>query len=228
MSGFGEISEPSTRTAWEDWDDVLQKEAYPELRLQKTMEPPTEIDTFIILEGRYLYDRVKNQHELVHVNSIPEVNLHLYKSKLENNYICIIKDYNLVQSSEIVELLKEYIVTSSDVIAVLTKPLVEYQVAQFVNEEYVIRSLNTSTQTSRNINCKYPSLEQPNIIAGVAAGALSLREIVDKPAVILVCYIEHPEEQKIYELQDLLDKLHVIPKVDQANRSSILNSNLYI
>lgn len=30
MSSFGEISEPSTRTAWEEWDDAVVKESYPE------------------------------------------------------------------------------------------------------------------------------------------------------------------------------------------------------
>ena len=26
MSTFGEINEPSSRTAWEDWDDILTSE----------------------------------------------------------------------------------------------------------------------------------------------------------------------------------------------------------
>lgn len=31
MTTFGEINEPSSRTAWEDWDEVLFTENYIEL-----------------------------------------------------------------------------------------------------------------------------------------------------------------------------------------------------
>lgn len=79
------------------------------------------------------------------------------------------KDYNLVQSSEIIELLKDYITNSTDVIGIVIKPLVEYQVSQLVTTDYVLRSLLTSEQVSRGIS-DIASLEQPNIIAGVVAG----------------------------------------------------------
>lgn len=144
------------------------------LSLKEEYEVPDDIDTFLIFEGRFFYDLVKVQRELEHINAIPEVNLHLYKSKTENIYICVIKDYDLVQSSEVVELLKDFITKSKDVVGVLTKPLVEYQVAQLVTKDHVIRSLYTTNQISRRIDSSYPNLEQPNIIAGVAAGGKKL------------------------------------------------------
>ncbi|KAJ8716681.1 hypothetical protein PYW07_003308 [Mythimna separata] len=228
MTTFGEINEPSSRTAWEDWDDVISSENYVDLHLEKTVEVPQQIDTFIILEGRYLYDCIRAHHQLEVVNASPEVNLRLYRTRKMNNYVCMIRDYNLILSSEIVELLKKYIDVSTDVIAILTKPLVEYQVSELVTKDYVIRSLATSKQSSIGLDINFPHLEQPNIITGVSAGVLSWREITDKPAVALVCYIEHPEELQIQELFNLLEKLKVIPHVEKTHRNNLLNSNLYI
>lgn len=87
-----------------------------------------------------------------------------------NNYVCMIRDYNLILSSEIVELLKKYITVSTDVIAILTKPLVEYQVSELVTKDYVIRSLSASKQSANGLDISFPYLEQPNIISGVSAG----------------------------------------------------------
>lgn len=81
----------------------------------------------------------------------------------------MIRDYNLILSSEIVEMLKKYINVSTDVIGVLTKPLVEYQVSELVTHDYVIRCLSTSKPT-RDLDKTFPHLEQPNIISGVSAG----------------------------------------------------------
>ncbi|KAJ8723297.1 hypothetical protein PYW08_003209 [Mythimna loreyi] len=228
MTTFGEINEPSSRTAWEDWDDVLCSENYVDLHLEKTVEAPKQIDTFIILEGRYLYDCIRAHHELDLVNACSEVNLRLYRTRKMNNYVCTIRDYNLILSSEIVELLKPYINISTDVIAILTKPLVEYQVSELVTKDYVIRSLSTSKQSPNTLDINFTHLEQPNIITGVSAGVICWREITDKPAVALVCYIEHPEELQIQELFNFLEKFKVIPHVEKTQHNNLLNSNLYI
>ncbi|CAB3226748.1 unnamed protein product [Arctia plantaginis] len=172
MSYFGAISEPSTRTAWEDWDDDVLKESFPELCFQSDVKPLQDIATFIILEGRYLYNCVRDQKELEHINSVPEV-------------------------------------------------------SQLVTTDYVLRSLLTTKQIPRDTISNIKRLEQPNIIAGVVAGALCLREVLDKSAATLVCYIDS-EEQDIHELQDILGKHKVILHVDKMKRNNLLNSNLYI
>lgn len=45
---------------------------------------------------------------------------------------------------------------------------------------------------------------------------------------VVVCYIEHPEEVQIQELNNLLEKFKVIPHVEKTHRDNLLNSNLYI
>lgn len=124
----------------------------------------------MILEGRYLAESLKMQLKLQHVNSVPEVNMNLYKLEDSYSYICILKDYNLLLSSEIVELIKPFLTLSRDVIAILTKPLVEYQVSELIIKEYVIRSLSTSKPVTKSLGINFPRLEQPNIISGASAG----------------------------------------------------------
>lgn len=136
------------------------------------MEVPKDIDTLYILEGKYLTDCVKvyNLHKLDFVNTVPGMNLNLFKSKSTNKYICTIKDYNMLLSSEIVELLKPYLMVSQDVTAVQTKPLNEYQSFESTSKDCIIRMVCTTNPPPKELYYVYPKLEQPNFVSGVSAG----------------------------------------------------------
>lgn len=135
------------------------------------MESPEEIETFVVLEGKYLSECIKSQihHRLELINWIPEVNLQLFKIQMCNKYICTVKNYNLVLSSEIVELLRQYLVVSSNVITIQTKALAEYQAMEISSQDCIIRTILTS-KSSKELLVEFPKLEQPNIISGVSAG----------------------------------------------------------
>ncbi|KAM3958963.1 proteasome assembly chaperone 1 [Aphomia sociella] len=226
MTTFGEIVEPSSRTAWEDWDEITSENEFLELQWQGDVGTLKEIETFIILEGKYLSDIVsaQTQHKLEFVNSIKEANLNLFTAN--NKYICIIKDYELVQSSDIIELLKPYISVSQHVITIQTKALAEFQSSEYFNHDCLVRTIHT-TKPSRFHNPNFPKLEQPNIISGISAGVISLREHLGQSGAAVVCYIEYPEDYHIEAIQILLKQLDIIQS-GNAKTSSILNSNLYI
>lgn len=124
-----------------------------------------------MLEGKYLSECIKSQthHRLELINWIPEVNLQLFKVKMCNKYICTIKNYNLVLSSEIVELLRQYLSISSNVVTIQTKALPEYQAMETSAQDCIIRTIRTS-KSSKGLDIDFPKLEQPNIISGVSAG----------------------------------------------------------
>lgn len=115
---------------------------------------------------------IQKRNNLELINSIPEVNLHLFRTKDMKMYVCIINNYNLVLSSEIVELLKPYLALSNDIVGIQTKPLAMYQSAELCNQDCLIRSITTTNIPSKDLNLKYPNLEQPNIITGVTAGGM--------------------------------------------------------
>ncbi|CAG9787736.1 unnamed protein product [Diatraea saccharalis] len=227
MTTYGEIVEPVSRTAWEDWDDITFENSYIKLDWMLKTTVPDIINTLVLLEGKYLYDCVKNQSDnvLTMINSIKEVNLNVHKHQQLNLYICVIRDYNLLQSSEIVEILKPYILVSKNVVAIQTKPLIEFQTHELINKSCLIRTI-CSTKTS-NLNFDYPKLQQPNFISGVSAGAICLREQLDLPGTAVVCYMEHPEVYKVEEIQKLLKELKVISN-DNSGPDNVFNSNLYI
>lgn len=85
------------------------------------------------------------------------------------SYVCIIYDYDIICSSEIIHLLEKYITNSKEVISMITKPLVEYATSEVCHEECVIRRLSTKN-CKNSLLSKYPCLEQPNIISGISAG----------------------------------------------------------
>lgn len=141
---------------------------------QKNVVVPAQIEKFIILEGRYIADSIQSlaRFKLELVNVIQPLNISVYRSESSalEVYVCVLRDYNLLLASEIVDLLKMYFGISSDVIAVLTKPIAEYQATEYTAQEYIIRSLSTTKPSHISITKKIPNLEQPNIISGVTAG----------------------------------------------------------
>ncbi|XP_023934116.1 uncharacterized protein LOC112043083 [Bicyclus anynana] len=227
MCTFGEIVEPVSRSTWEDWDDEIPDIA--SLQWQQPLDTFNKIETLFILEGKFISECVK-MHPQAHlklINSVLEVNLHLYEMA-SNKYVCTIKNYNLLHSSEIVELLKPLIITSDNVVTIQTKTLLEYQTASPVNSPLIIRELSTSKPAPKLWDGKFKRLEQPNIISGVAAGVLCLREHLDLSATTLVYYIEHSEEYQTDEIQQILEKLKIINSICSTQVNGILNSNLYI
>lgn len=138
----------------------------------KDVAVPAEAQTFFILEGRHIADSIKSltKYKLELVNVIQPLNINIYRTEGSESYVCVLRDYNLLLASEIVELLKLYITGSKDVIAVLTKPIVEYQASEYMGQEYIMRSLSTTKPPLLSLVNTIPKLEQPNIISGVTAG----------------------------------------------------------
>ncbi|XP_050348500.1 uncharacterized protein LOC126772256 [Nymphalis io] len=229
MSTFGEIVEPVSRTTWEDWDESYIEDNVTTIQWQLPIEIPKRIETFFILEGKFLADyiKVQSQDHLKFLNSNIGVNLYLYELMSSDNYVCTVKDYNLLKSSEIIELLKPFIYKSEDVITIQTKPLMEYQTASLGMQSWVIRKLTTSILSKKSWDFNFAKLEQPNILSGVAAGAVCLREHINLSATALVCYIEHIEEYQTNEIHKLLEKLEIIDTCS-VKCNGILSSNLYI
>lgn len=228
MSSFGEIVEPGTRTAWEDWDENIQEDSRPKLMWQSDVQVPDEIHSLFILEGRHISNSIKSltKFKLQLQNAIQEANLKLYRTEATQVYICVLSDYNLLLASEIVELLKPYITVSKNIMGIITKPFVEYQATEYTGQQYVMRSLSTTKPLAKPLAMNVPKLEQPNIVSGVTAGVINLREIMNESGAAIICYMEHNEEYQINELQELLNQLNF--GMVQSQPGSISNSNLYI
>ncbi|CAH2047265.1 unnamed protein product, partial [Iphiclides podalirius] len=74
---------------------------------------------------------------------------------------------------------------------------------------------------------EYPKLEQPNILSGVSAGVIILREQLDLMGVAIICYVEYTDDYQVKEIQKILNKLG-IGSISTSGFSEIINSNLYI
>lgn len=139
------------------------------LQWQNKVEINHVIDTFYFIDGKYLKNFIDLQsQQLQLVNEIKEVNLRIYKIKLLHKYLCTMGDYDIVLSSEIVELLHPYLESCKNVIMIQTIPISEYRSSHLVHP-CIIRGLYTSAVTNKT-EFGFPKLEQPNIISGVAAG----------------------------------------------------------
>ncbi|XP_030035457.2 uncharacterized protein LOC115451310 [Manduca sexta] len=224
MSTFGEIVEPSSRNVWEDWDETNEDINIVQLHWKRENEP-NHIGTLIILEGKYLFDSLKQSENMDMVNSVTGIHMDLYRIKASSDYVCVLKDYDLVLSSQIVDLMKTYITVSDEVIAILIKPLATYHSSGDQLQDCIIRRLSTKAD-STSMLMNYLKLEQPNIISGVSAGAICLREVLNLPGSAVVFYMEQLENNEVNELYKLLRNLNIL--VGKQKYNSILSSNLYV
>lgn len=114
------------------------------------------------------------------INCVPEVHLHMYRIISYNKYIVVIRDYNLLQTNDLLEFLKPLLIQAHDVMVVQTKPLADYMSLEPLgNQNSVIRTVVT-TKPGAAADTPYPRLEQPNMITGVAAGGNQFSRNVTK------------------------------------------------
>lgn len=134
---------------------------------------PKEIGTLFVIEGKYLADCIKLQShlKLELISTVTEANLNIYKAE-NSDYLCTVRDYSLIMSSQIVELLRPLLQDCADVVAIQTKPLSGYQTTNLFPQNCIIRTVSASVTLARKLD--YPLLEQPNIISGVSAGGITL------------------------------------------------------
>ncbi|CAK1585445.1 unnamed protein product [Parnassius mnemosyne] len=229
MSLFGEVVEPISRNIWEDWDEIIieRDDSNSKLHWDNEVVINKTIDSFYLLDGKYLKQFVNTTH-LQLINTVKEVNLNIYEihTHTHNKYICTIMDYNLILSSEIVQLLQPYFEFCKNVLTVQCISMSEYRTNQLNIQPCLIRGIYTSKALNTS-ELDIPKLEQPNILSGVPAGVITLRQHLDQMGIALICYVEYTEDYQIEELQKLLHKLEIGSNI-QKGPSIVLNSNLYI
>lgn len=168
----------------------------------------------------------QTDYELELVDSIPEASVSIFKARNTDIYVCTVRDYNLVRSSEIVEAIKDYLTASQNVLTIQTRPLTQYQ-STATPQECIVRSVATTKPLEMELKTKFPKLEQPNIISGLSAGVVSLREHLNLNGVALICYMEYPEEYEVDNLRILLANLNIFQSLKTVT-NPMLDSNLYM
>ncbi|XP_045499236.1 uncharacterized protein LOC123696896 [Colias croceus] len=229
MSLFGEIVEPGSRTSWEDWDDPSMENNTPELKWPNNLNIPDEIDLFIIFDGKRITEavQIRPQHSLQLVATVKDIGLELYKLRRQKAFICLLKDYNFLLTTDIVELLRVFLEKSEEVLVLVNRPISDYYSNTNLCHSCIVRTLCTTITPEIDLDLNFPKLEQPNIISGVAAGVVTLREHLDLPAKVVIYYVEYSENYQMPGLFHFLQNLNVYYDM-HAMPSNLINSNLYI
>ncbi|XP_028175984.1 uncharacterized protein LOC114364164 [Ostrinia furnacalis] len=223
MSLFGEIGEPSSRADFEDWDGPPSDKPKLQWKTNSFVRPKI-VDAVLIFEGEYLFHCIfaQTKNNLKLKNTVEEIGLSLYKIILTNNYVFVVRDYDMPRTGEVVELIRYFLNESKEVLTLQTRPLTEYQSPNPVCQS-VIRTVSTTNVKSNDL--LYPALEQPNMLTGISAGVISLREHLGLAGKTIVCYVSNPRRCLENDVQIMLEKLAIGPP---SSPSSIdMDTNLY-
>ncbi|XP_058118013.1 proteasome assembly chaperone 1 [Anopheles ziemanni] len=240
---FGEIVEPSTRAFWDDYDEqeesdspanvVLewlclngQDHASEEAAIQKTLQEPFR---FVILEGQKISSFVttailRGSTSLAFQLSCGTVNVfHLPAEKL---LVCVSEEIEPNLFGSVTEKLSRWLEATESVITISLLPAVMYKGASEREQEQVcfIKALNKNVSLA-----DIGQLEAPNVITGVAGGAVSYRKFLGKDAAAYACFLDSVELDSVSSepILRLLKALRV-PCADRYERKFKTSSNLYM
>ncbi|XP_033227338.1 proteasome assembly chaperone 1 isoform X2 [Belonocnema kinseyi] len=182
---FGEIVQPSSRAFWLDEDDEELQEGSQEdskFSIEWLQKEPASFEKLIIVEGNMVVDFTKEcilpdakeiciiKHESHKKSSI----IYEVDSSL---YICIVStELDLTEAGGFIDIIHGILSKSKKIIALTNCHVSQLKSNEDCSAPSFLKSLSTKdARNSWKVNA--PHLGQPNIISGVAAGALSFAEI---------------------------------------------------
>ncbi|XP_043476780.1 uncharacterized protein LOC122507878 [Leptopilina heterotoma] len=238
-SQFGEIVQPTSRAFWLDEDDeeLQDSEQEPLFSLEWLEKEPSSIEKLIIVEGDMVIGFTKEtllqdakkicniKHESQKKSSI------IYE--VENSlYICLVStELDLTEAGEFIETIQRILTKAKKIIALTNCHVSQLKSNEECSDPSFLKSL--STKEARNsLKINAPNLSQPNIISGVAAGALSFAEIKATYGILFVLYTDNfvLDSKSAHPLVELFSELmnRNLPEFSSV-RSGIFNKgNLYM
>ncbi|XP_033227339.1 proteasome assembly chaperone 1 isoform X3 [Belonocnema kinseyi] len=196
---FGEIVQPSSRAFWLDEDDEELQEGSQEdskFSIEWLQKEPASFEKLIIVEGNMVVDFTKEcilpdakeiciiKHESHKKSSI----IYEVDSSL---YICIVStELDLTEAGGFIDIIHGILSKSKKIIALTNCHVSQLKSNEDCSAPSFLKSLSTKdARNSWKVNA--PHLGQPNIISGVAAGALSFAEIKGSYGILFVLYTDN-------------------------------------
>ncbi|KXJ71821.1 uncharacterized protein LOC109432401 [Aedes albopictus] len=190
---FGEIVEPSTRAFWDDYDEgdedlaPLQPLEWEWLNEDNVEQKLDNIKRLLILEGPGISGFagtavLKGRSPICQLNS---GTVSIYYDAEKGSLVCVSEEKDLNAFGRITEKLAKWLEVADEVVAVSFQPSVMHKGTSGSDAEEVcfIRSINGQLS-------QIPKLDAPNVVTGLAGGALSYRKFKDQTASVYVCYLD--------------------------------------
>lgn len=199
---FGEIIEVSSRAFWDDYDSPENAALpIPKLEWQWTNSNSNQniiqhpiAKQFILIEGHSAYIRDFRATVLKGCQPLCQLTYHktaIYSFPSENVVLCLNEEGDENQFAAITNMLQTYIEKSEKVLVISTQHSSKYKGNLQMdddNQEIVFMRSLCSNKTMENATIE--RLTVPNIITGVAAGVVTLRQHISKTYDCFVVYMD--------------------------------------
>ncbi|XP_011298601.1 uncharacterized protein PSMG1 [Fopius arisanus] len=232
---FAEVVHPSSRAFWNE-EDESEIEDNVSFTVDWTESSPEKIKTLIIAETSFIKDFV-DKCVLQDHKSICSIKYSGSKesSKIyqlsNDSFLCLVDpQVNLTAAGDFIESISPILSKSENIIAITCNHVSQLKCGENTPEFSFMRSLSTRAAPEGQKKL-FPLLSQPNIVAGVAAGALSYAETTSLPGTLAILYLEGFEldSESVEPLQALFTHLSVPLKPFHATSHLFLDKgNLYM
>lgn len=198
VSHFGEVIFPTSRAFWDDEDEYEPAdnniEHAPKLYVRWLKIKPECIQKFIIMEGDPLIPFVEQclcpkAEEACVIENENHKRVSVIYQIDKQIYVCIIlSQFDTKNAGTLVNQIYDLLLSSESTISIVCRHISQFQSTSVPETASFLRIL--ATKTTDVTKCTIEPLEQPNIIFGVGAGALSYAELTGIPAKLYILYID--------------------------------------
>ncbi|XP_015122899.1 uncharacterized protein LOC107045226 [Diachasma alloeum] len=194
---FGEVVYPSSRAFWTE-DDGENGEAGDDtvsFTIDWIETCPEKMKTLIIAETPLIKDFIEKcviqDHKCICNIKSPNKKESSRIHQLPNDlFLCLVDpEVNLTIAGDFIEAISPILSKSENTIAITCNHVSQLKCGEKTPELSFMRSLSTRAVSEKQRKF-FSVLSQPNIVAGVAAGAIAYAEVMDLPGTLAVLYLD--------------------------------------
>ncbi|XP_057333520.1 uncharacterized protein LOC130672795 [Microplitis mediator] len=188
---FGEVVYPSSRAFWSEDDDDTQENDNSLIFKIDLKNEISSIKTLIIVETDLLTDFIKdyvvNKSEVLGTVSRSSTNVSTIYALTDDICVMLVNAVDLASAGAFIDTISGLLEKAKNIIALTSNHVSQLKTPED-NTPSFLRSLSTR-QVKETVE-DVPKLKQPNIVSGVAAGAVSFAEVMNQSGTLFVLYLD--------------------------------------
>lgn len=198
-SFFGEVQFPVSRAFWDDENEngltTNSTGNHIEFAVQWLKEKPAKIPTLVIVESELLIEFAReclcpDAEKACVIEDEKQKEVAVFYQVNPDAYLCNISPgLNVKHCGRFIIQISNILSNVASSILITSKHVTQLQNQNPVQESSFLRMLS-SRHGESICKLKVPTLEQPNIIHGMAAGVLSYAEFMDWPSLLYILYTD--------------------------------------
>ncbi|XP_066590937.1 proteasome assembly chaperone 1 [Prorops nasuta] len=195
VSHFGEVVYPVSRAFWGEEDELEDLHLKTKVTPQWLDDIPEKITRLLIVEGSIVNEFINESYcrtakTVCIINNEKAISIAtLYKYNVDLYVLLISSEFDLKYTGAFIKEIADILSNTYNIILINSYHISQFKGIDASEKLSFLRSLRTKNAGKEDY-IEIKSLEQPNIVHGIAAGVLTYAEIMNLSAVLYILYAD--------------------------------------